>query len=139
MPDRYAIATPHTAATAAGVAAFEAGGNAVDAALAAACAIAVVYPHMNAVGGDVMALAHDGEAHAVNGSGRAPAALPPGPVPLRGVGAITVPGAARAWGTLAGRWGRCRSRGRCSAPPRSHTTASRWRPRSRARWSTAAM
>ena len=33
MPDRYAVATPHTAATAAGVAAFEAGGNAVDAAL----------------------------------------------------------------------------------------------------------
>ena len=105
MPDRYAIATPHTAATAAGVAAFEAGGNAVDAALAAACAIAVVYPHMNAVGGDVMALVHDGEAHAVNGSGRAPAALPPGPVPLRGVGAITVPGAVRAWQTLAERWG----------------------------------
>jgi gamma-glutamyltranspeptidase len=105
MPDRYAVATPHTAATAAGAAAFEAGGNAVDAALAAACAIAVVYPHMNAVGGDVMALVHDGEAHAVNGSGRAPAALPPGPVPLRGVGAITVPGAARAWHTLAGRWG----------------------------------
>jgi gamma-glutamyltranspeptidase len=105
MPDRYAVATPHTAATAAGVAAFEAGGNAVDAALAAACAIAVVYPHMNAVGGDVMALVHDGEAHAVNGSGRAPAALPPGPVPLRGVGAITVPGAARAWQTLAEQWG----------------------------------
>jgi gamma-glutamyltranspeptidase len=105
MPDRYAVATPHTAATAAGVAAFEAGGNAVDAALAAACAIAVVYPHMNAVGGDVMALVHDGEGHAVNGSGRAPAALPPGPVPLRGVGAITVPGAVGAWKTLAGRWG----------------------------------
>ena len=63
MPEpRWAIATPHTAATAAGRAAFEAGGNAVDAALAAACAIAVVYPHMNAVGGDVMALVHDGAA-----------------------------------------------------------------------------
>ena len=102
---RWAIATPHTAATAAGVTAFEAGGNAVDAALAAACAIAVVYPHMNAVGGDVMALVHDGAGHAVNGSGRAPAGIRPGPVPLRGVGAITVPGAARAWQTLADRWG----------------------------------
>ncbi|HEY2789022.1 MAG TPA: gamma-glutamyltransferase, partial [Gaiellales bacterium] len=102
---RYAIATPHTAATAAGRAAFGAGGNAVDAALAAACAIAVVYPHMNAVGGDVMALVHDGAGHAVNGSGRAPAGIRPGPVPLRGVGAITVPGAARAWQTLAERWG----------------------------------
>jgi oxamate amidohydrolase len=106
MPDRrYAIATPHAAATAAGVTAFEAGGNAVDAALAAACAIAVCYPHMNAVGGDVMALVHDGGAHAINGSGRAPAGIAAGPVPLRGVGSITVPGAARAWQTLAERWG----------------------------------
>ena len=106
MPERrWAIATPHTAATAAGRAAFESGGNAVDAALAAACAIAVVYPHMNAAGGDVMALVHDGAAHAVNGSGRAPAGIRPGPVPLRGVGAITVPGAVRAWETLAERWG----------------------------------
>jgi gamma-glutamyltranspeptidase/glutathione hydrolase len=101
----YAIATPHVAATAAGRAAFEAGGNAIDAALAAACTLTVVYPHMCAVGGDVMALVHDGQAHAVNGSGRAPAALRPGPVPLRGVGSITVPGAVRAWETLAGRWG----------------------------------
>ena len=38
----------------------------------------VVYPHMCAVGGDIMALVHDGEAHAVNGSGRAPAAAPAG-------------------------------------------------------------
>lgn len=104
MPE-YAIATPHVAATAAGRAVFEAGGNAIDAALAAACTLTVVYPHMCAVGGDVMALVHDGEAHAVNGSGRAPAALRPGPVPLRGVGSITVPGAVRAWETLAGRWG----------------------------------
>lgn len=106
---RFAIATPHLAATAAGRAAFEAGGNAVDAALAAACALAVVYPHMCGVGGDVMALVHDGRAHAVNGSGRAARALAPdaarGGVPVRGVGAITVPGAVSAWQTLADRFG----------------------------------
>ncbi len=105
MPERYAIATPHTAATAAGVAAFEAGGNAVDAAIAAACAIAVVYPHMNAIGGDVMALVHDGAAHAVNGDGQAPGGAAAQGGCLRGVGAITVPGAVRAWETLAARWG----------------------------------
>ena len=112
MPERaraFAIATPHAAATAAGRAAFEAGGNAVDAALAGACALTVVYPHMCAVGGDVMALVHDGRAHAVNGSGRAARALAPdaaaGGVPLRGVGSITVPGAVSAWRTLAERWG----------------------------------
>ncbi|HEY3764872.1 MAG TPA: gamma-glutamyltransferase [Gaiellales bacterium] len=108
-PRRYAIATPHLAATEAGRTAFEAGGNAVDAALAAACVLTVVYPHMNAVGGDVMALVHDGRAHAVNGSGRAPAGLSAGAVargvPVRGVGSITVPGAVRAWQTLADRWG----------------------------------
>jgi oxamate amidohydrolase len=105
----FAIATPHIAATAAGRAAFAAGGNAVDAALAAACALTVVYPHMCAVGGDVMALVHDGRAHAVNGSGRAARALRPeavsGGVPIRGVGTITVPGAVSAWRTLAERWG----------------------------------
>jgi len=101
----YAIATPHVAASEAGRAAFAAGGNAVDAALAAACALVVVYPHMCAVGGDVMALVHDGDTHAVNGSGRAPAGLRPGIVPLRGVRSITIPGAVRAWETLAERWG----------------------------------
>src|SRR5919201_226568 len=106
-PGRVAIATPHAAATEAGAAAFRAGGNAVDAALAAACALTVVYPHMCALGGDVMALVHDGDAHAINGSGRAPRALPAGwGTPAQGVGAITVPGAAAAWQTMGDRWGR---------------------------------
>ncbi len=41
----WAIATPHTAATDAGARAFERGGNAIDAALAAAVTLAVIYPH----------------------------------------------------------------------------------------------
>lgn len=106
-PHRFAIASPHAAASRAGEAAFEAGGNAVDAALAAACALTVVYPHMCALGGDVMALVHDGDAHAINGSGRAPGALPAGwGAPAQGVGVITVPGAAAAWQTMSERWGR---------------------------------
>jgi gamma-glutamyltranspeptidase len=102
----FAIATPHGLATQAGEAVFAAGGNAVDAALAAACALTVVYPHMCAVGGDVMALVHDGSAHAVNGSGRAAHAARAGEYPEpRSVGAITVPGAVAAWQTMAERWG----------------------------------
>ncbi len=48
--------TPHAAATRAGVEAFEAGGTAMDAALPAATTLAVVYPHMCGVGGDLFAL-----------------------------------------------------------------------------------
>ena len=48
---RWAIATPHALATEAGAEAFERGGNAIDAALAAATTLAVVYPHMCGVGG----------------------------------------------------------------------------------------
>src|SRR4030095_15249461 len=46
------VASPHVLASAAGVSALRAGGNARDAAIAAATTIAVVYPHMNSIGGD---------------------------------------------------------------------------------------
>jgi gamma-glutamyltranspeptidase/glutathione hydrolase len=49
-----AIATPHAAATRAGLQAFEHGGSAVDAALAAAAVLAVVYPHQTSIGGDAL-------------------------------------------------------------------------------------
>ena len=57
------------------MAAFEAGGTAVDAALAAAITLAVVYPHMCGVGGDLFALvqAMDGQTIALNASGAAAA------------------------------------------------------------------
>jgi len=57
---RGVVASPHVLASQAGLAAFERGGNAVDAALAAAITIAVVYPHMNGVGGDAFWLVFDG-------------------------------------------------------------------------------
>jgi len=110
---RWAIATPHTAATEAGAAAFERGGSAIDAALAAAVTLAVVYPHMCGVGGDLFAVVrrpgHEGgDLVAVNSSGRAPLAADPeqlrqehGDVmPLRGPAPITVPGAVAGWETL---------------------------------------
>ena len=105
----HAIATPHAAATAAGDTVFRTGGNAFDAAVAAAVALTVVYPHMCAVGGDIIALAAtaDGAVRVVNGSGAAPAALTAadvaarhGRMPERGADTVTVPGAVAAWTTL---------------------------------------
>jgi gamma-glutamyltranspeptidase/glutathione hydrolase len=106
-----AVATPHVAATAAARQAYADGGNALDAALAAAVVLAVVYPHNCGVGGDLFALvrAPDGTLTNVNASG--PAArnvdvarlrargdrMPAfGPVP------ITVPGVVAGWAALHG-------------------------------------
>lgn len=112
---RFAIATPHAAATEAGRAAFEAGGNAVDAALAAAATLAVAYPHQCGVGGDLFALVQepDGRTIALNASGAAPAAIDVeavrsehGAMPALGPLTVTVPGAVSGWGLLAERWSR---------------------------------
>jgi len=46
------VSAPHHLATQAGVAVLREGGNAIEAMVAAAAAIAVVYPHMNGIGGD---------------------------------------------------------------------------------------
>jgi len=105
----HAIATPHAAASAAGDAVFRSGGTAFDAAVAAAVALTVVYPHMCAVGGDIIALAATpgGAVRVVNGSGAAPAgvvaadvAARHGGMPERGAETVTVPGAVAAWATL---------------------------------------
>jgi oxamate amidohydrolase len=56
---RGMVATPHLLATQSGVAVLRGGGNALDAAVAAAATIAVVYPHMNGLGGDNVWLIHD--------------------------------------------------------------------------------
>jgi gamma-glutamyltranspeptidase len=107
---RWAVATPHTLATEAGAMAFERGGNALDAAIAAAVTLAVCYPHMNGVGGDLFALVQQpaGDTVAVNGSGRAPsganleaaAAAGGGGMPQRGPHTVTVPGAVSGWEAL---------------------------------------
>src|SRR5919204_6591273 len=72
------VATSHPLATSAGARAFQDGGNAVDAALAAAAVLPLCEPPHNGIGGDALALLWwDGELHGLNGSGPAPAAPPP--------------------------------------------------------------
>jgi gamma-glutamyltranspeptidase/glutathione hydrolase len=112
---RGMVATTQPLAVRAGLGMLEAGGSAVDAAIAAATTLAVVEPTSNGIGGDVFALVWDGgRLHGLNGSGRAPAALTREHVaglgheemPVRGWLSVTVPGAPRAWRDLHERWGR---------------------------------
>ncbi|MBI3747199.1 MAG: gamma-glutamyltransferase, partial [Chloroflexi bacterium] len=75
-----AVVAPHHLATAAGLAILRAGGHAVDAAIATNAALAVVMPHACGIGGDAFWLVWDATARtqlALNGSGRAPAAVDP--------------------------------------------------------------
>lgn len=107
------VATSQPLAAQAGLQALADGGNAIDAALAAAIALTVVEPSSNGIGGDAFALVWDGEAlHALNASGRAPQALDVArlralpAMPQRGWDSVTVPGAVSAWVELAQRFGR---------------------------------
>ncbi len=113
-------------AAAAGVEMLKRGGNAIDAAIAAAATLCVVEPMQTGLGGDAFALlwsAADGRLVGLNGSGRAPARATPeayrtrglGTVPANGILSVTVPGAVHAWETLSQRYGRL-SLGECLAP-----------------------
>jgi gamma-glutamyltranspeptidase/glutathione hydrolase len=110
------VATSVPVATAAGVEMLRRGGNAVDAALAAAAVLAVVEPMQCGLGGDAFALLWSaGEERLVglNGSGRAPAAASLEAYRARGLETIapagilsaTVPGVVHGWETLARRYG----------------------------------
>ena len=72
---RGMVASAHAGATAAGVEILEAGGNAVDAAVAAALALGVCEPAASGLGGQTMLLVHladDNRTFALDGSSRAP-------------------------------------------------------------------
>ena len=70
-----AVATGHPLATRAGIDMLRAGGNATDAAVAAAATMVVAAPHLSHLGGDLFLLHYDGatgEVTALNASGAAP-------------------------------------------------------------------
>lgn len=109
---RNLVATSQPLATQAGLSAMRDGGNAVDAALAAAITLTVVEPNNNGVGSDAFALYWDGHAlHGLNASGAAPAGWSPerfaglSTMPTFGWDAVTVPGCVSAWAALSERFG----------------------------------
>mgnify|MGYP002380130523 CR=1 FL=1 len=75
---RGMVTAPHHAASQAGLAVLREGGNAVEAMVAMASTIAVVYPHMNALGGDGFWLVDDPKRgiYAIDGCGRAGSTTP---------------------------------------------------------------
>src|ERR1700759_2071188 len=109
------VATLQAVASQAGAAILARGGSAVDAAIAANAALAVIEPMMNGVGGDLFALVYDAKAkhvYGLNASGWAPKSLTPealqakGLTELRTIDEVTVPGAVAGWDALHQRWGK---------------------------------
>lgn len=102
------VATSQPLATRAGLRALERGGNAADAALAAAGMLCVSEPMSTGVGGDAFAIVwRDGDAIGLDAAGPAPVAAEPlEPVEEHGPRSVTVPGAVAGWAALADRFGR---------------------------------
>jgi gamma-glutamyltranspeptidase / glutathione hydrolase len=110
---RNVVATSQPLAAQAGLRMLLQGGNAVDAAVAAAIAATVVEPVANGIGSDAFAIVWDASRlHGLNGSGRSPAAWSPqrfvgrNAMPSTGWESVTVPGAVSAWAELSTRFGK---------------------------------
>ena len=109
---RNVVSTSQPLAAQAGLRMLLAGGNAVDAALAAAITLTVVEPISNGIGSDAFAIIWDGKTlHGLNASGRSPAAWTPEyfkgkkNIPARGWDSVSVPGAVSAWVELSQKFG----------------------------------
>lgn len=119
MARRGMVTTPHHLASQAGLAVLRDGGNAIEAAIAAAATLGVVYPHMNGLGGDgFWLIAEPGKPPiSIDGSGASGGAVDADlfkaarlkAVPAKGgLAAITVAGAVSGWQLaldVSGHWG----------------------------------
>ena len=110
---RNVVSTSQPLAAQAGLSMLAQGGNAVDAALAAAITLTLVEPTGNGIGSDAFCILWDGdELHGLNASGRSPAGWTPAyfadheAVPMLGWDSVTVPGAVSAWVSLSERFGK---------------------------------
>jgi gamma-glutamyltranspeptidase/glutathione hydrolase len=111
------VATSDPLAVQAGLEILQQGGNAIDAAVAAAAVLDVTSPNDTGIGGDLFALvwaARDKRLYALNSAGWAPAGWTPEffrdrlgveEMPLNGVNAATVPGAVSGYDALLRRFG----------------------------------
>ena len=115
---RNVVSTSHPLASQAGLRMMLKGGNAVDAAIAAAAAMTIVEPVSNGLGSDSFCILWDGkELHGLNASGRAPQSWTPDyfkrkygdgadTPPKRGMDSVTVPGAVSSWTAMSERFGK---------------------------------
>ena len=114
-------ATSQPLATGVALEILRAGGNAIDAAIAANAALGLMEPTGNGIGGDLFAIvwsAKDKRLFGLNGSGRSPRAetlesmtqkldaLGLTAIPSRGALPVTVPGCVDGWFALHGRFGK---------------------------------
>ncbi len=109
-------ATSHPLSTQVALDVLKAGGNAIDAAIAANAMEGVVEPHVNGIGGDLYAIVWDAKTkklYGINGSGRSPKSLTLAEfkkrglthIPSTGPLPISVPGCVDAWFELSKKFG----------------------------------
>src|SRR3954470_5675292 len=115
---RNVVSTSHPLAAQAGLRILWQGGNAVDAAIAAAAAMTICEPVSNGLGSDAFAILWDGkQLQGINGSGPAPAGWTPqyfekkygasaATPPKRGIDSATIPGAVGMWMAMSERYGK---------------------------------
>ncbi len=115
---RNVVSTSHPLAAQAGLRMMQQGGNAVDAAIAAAAVMTLVEPCSNGLGSDAFCILWDGERlRGLNASGPAPRTWTPeyfrrkygteaNRPPMRGWDSVSVPGAVAAWVALSERFGK---------------------------------
>lgn len=115
---RNVVSTSHPLAAQAGLRMLWKGGNAVDAAIAAAATITLTEPVSNGLGSDAFCILWDGQRmHGLNASGCAPQAWTPEyfqrkysadaqTPPKRGIDSVTVPGAVAGWVSMSERFGK---------------------------------